>query len=356
MRDGMNLVCKEFLASKLDGEGVLILSEMAGASKELNEAILINPNDKHQVADAIRDAIEMPVDEQVKNMESMQKTIKRYNIHHWVDLFLTRLEVVKKKQAELSTKILDKDSISGIVQEFKKSKSRILFLDYDGTLMNFSSSPEKAFPDKDLLTLLNDLSCLDNLRVVIITGRDRHSISGWLSEIPVDIIAEHGVWLKERGGDWSMIENLDFGWKDEIRPILEMYVSKTPGSLVEEKDFSLVWHYRKVETGLGELRAREIVSHLKFLASSMNLQVLEGVKVVEIKNTEVNKGRAATKWLSRHKSDFITTIGDDWTDEDMFEAMPERAYTIKVGSTSSSARYSLETVESVREFLEQLIN
>jgi trehalose 6-phosphate synthase/phosphatase len=136
--------------------------------------------------------------------------------------------------------------------------------------------------------------------------------------------------------------------------VLELYVDRTPGSFIEEKDYSLVWHHRKVETGLGELRTRELSSHLKYLSSNMNLQVLEGDMVVEIKSARVNKGRAAHQWIEDFPSDFIIAIGDDWTDEDTFMSMPEDAWTVKIGSTSSAAKYNLNSPEEVKQFLKQL--
>ncbi|MEO1049606.1 MAG: bifunctional alpha,alpha-trehalose-phosphate synthase (UDP-forming)/trehalose-phosphatase [Bacteroidota bacterium] len=355
MRDGMNLVCKEFVASKLDKRGVLILSEMAGSSKELSDAIIINPNDKNQVVEAIHEALTMPELEQEMRMEMMQSTLKKFNIHHWVKLFLDRLADIKEKQKSLATKVLDDTSISAINKAFAKAKERLVFLDYDGTLVPFASNPKDAQPDDELRSLLTDLSAWENTRVVIISGRDRITLDKWLGELHLDMICEHGVWLKDKDEDWRLIENLMNNWKEDIKPILEIYVNKTPGSLLEEKDYSLVWHYRKVETGLGELRAREITSHLKYLATNMNLQVLEGNKVVEIKNLEVNKGKAATKWLGKFKADFVMALGDDWTDEDTFRAMPESAFTIKVGSSSSEAKYSIKNYKAVRNMLRGLM-
>lgn len=354
MRDGMNLVCKEYVASKLDKKGVLILSEMAGASKELSEALIVNPNDKHQVRDALKRALSMGEDEQKKHMAIMQETIKKYNIHHWVDLFLNRLEQITKKRDELATKVLDDKTTGDICKAFSKSANRMLFLDYDGTLMPFDNDPTAVKPDKALRSLLQKLSSDEHTNVVIISGRDKHTLQEWLGDEHLDFIAEHGVWLKEKEGSWHMAEGLDSTWKGEIHPIFEMYVNKTPGSFIEEKDYSLVWHYRKVETGLGELRAREIISHLKYLAVNMNLQVLEGNKVVEIKNIEVNKGKAASRWVSKNKPDFILAIGDDWTDEDTFKAMPEYAYNVKVGDVHSAANYSVKDHKAVRALLEKL--
>ena len=355
MRDGMNLVCKEFVASKLDQKGVLILSEMAGASKELSEAIIVNPNDKHQVRDAIKQALEMSEDEQVKHMEIMQATLKKFNIHHWVDLFMGRLDEVNQKQLKMTTKVLDASLTEKMNEAFATAGNRMLFLDYDGTLAPFTGNPQDASPDDELTEILTSLSELENTRVVVISGRDRHTLEKWLGNMDLDFVAEHGVWMRWKEEGWVVLDALDASWKDDIRPILDIYVNKTPGSFVEEKDFSLVWHYRKVETGLGELRAREIISHLKYLAVNMNLQVLEGNKVVEIKNLEVNKGKAASRWLDDATDDtFILALGDDWTDEDTFKAMPDDAYTIKVGDRRSAARFSVKDHTVVRRILKGL--
>jgi len=354
MRDGMNLVCKEFIASKLNKKGVLILSEMCGASKELSEAILINPNDINAMVQALYKALTMPEEEQIAHIEVMQKSLQRYNIHHWVNMFMERLGEIKTNQKSLATKYLDQKTIDIVRMKIEKAGKRLFFLDYDGTLIPFSDTPEKAIPDPELLKLLKDLTANEKNQVVIISGRDRKSLESWLGHLNVDFIGEHGVWLKERGSDWRTITRLSGKWKSEIRSVLELYVDRTPGSFIEEKDYSLVWHHRKVETGLGELRTRELSSHLNYLSSNMNLQVLEGDMVVEIKSAQVNKGRAAHQWIEDFPSDYIIAIGDDWTDEDTFRAMPEDALTVKVGSTSSAAKYNLISPQEVRQFLKQL--
>lgn len=354
MRDGMNLVCKEFIASRLDKTGVLILSEMAGASKELSDAILVNPNNSEQMVDAIYQALTMPEEEQIVHISLMQETLKRYNINHWVKMFTDRLNNIIEIQKSMATKNLDEQANKSIAEEFGNANKRMMFLDYDGTLTGFQPDPQAAKPDATLLNLLKKLTSNPKNRVVIISGRDRETLDKWMGHMPIDIIAEHGVWLKERGGEWNPITKLKSDWKNEFRPMLEAYVNRTPGSLIEEKDHSLVWHFRKVETGLGELRSRELSSHLKYLSTGKNLQVLEGDMVVEVKNADVNKGRAAQKWINTYEHDFALAIGDDWTDEDTFKAMPENAITIKVGSTSSAANYNIPTFKEVRGFLKLL--
>ena len=355
MRDGMNLVCKEFIASKLDKKGVLILSEMAGSSKELSDALLINPNDIDQLVLTLKKALSMPEKKQIAHMEVMQKSLKRYNIHHWVSVFMERLQYIKSEQKSLETKLVDHDILKEIKQSYGAAKKRLIFLDYDGTLVGFNTNPELTKPDKQLNNLLSSLTADKKNKVVVISGRGRDTLESWLKPFDLDIIAEHGVWLKEGKKDWETITSLTDSWKNEFMKVLEGYVDRTPGSFVEKKDYSLVWHYRKVETGLGEARTRELASHLKYIANDKNLKVLEGNKVVEIKNSEVDKGKAAASWLKKFPADFILTCGDDWTDEDTFKAMPDTAYTIKVGSTSSAAKFRVTDHLDIRKLLKGLL-
>lgn len=356
LRDGMNLVCKEFIASKLDKKGVLILSEMAGSAKELSDAILINPNDTNELVCAMKEALTMPEEEQVERMEIMQESLKRYNIHAWVSLFMQRLQHVKDEQKNLMTKPISSKVMDELLSEYKKTKKRIIFLDYDGTLVGFNTNPDDSKPDEELQELLKSLTADSNNQVVIISGRGRDTLDKWLSKFDVDFIAEHGVWHKERDGDWERFVDLDNNWQEEFHKVLEMYVDRTPGSFIEKKDFSLVWHYRKVETGLGELRSRELTSHLKYISSERDLQVQEGDMVIEIKNSNVNKGIAAASWLKKKDYDFYFACGDDWTDEDTFKAMPDNAFTVKVGSSSSAAKYRVENFLDIRSLLQQLID
>lgn len=356
MRDGMNLVCKEYVASKLDHKGVLILSEMAGASKELSDAIIVNPNDIQQLVGAMYKALTMPEELQIKSMKSMQESLKRYNIHAWVKLFMDQLRNVKNDQINLKTKTIDAAIELEIQAAYSHSKERLIFLDYDGTLSGFNANPDDSKPDEELQELLHKLTADSKNKVVVISGRGRHTLEEWLKPFPLEIVAEHGVWLKRIDKPFKTLMKINSDWKKDILSLLERYVNRTPGSFVEEKDYSLVWHYRKVETGLGEVRTRELTSHLKYMTANANLQVLEGDMVIEIKNSDINKGSAAMKLMEIYENtDFFMACGDDWTDEDTFKVLPETAFTIKVGGSESQAKYSVNSYKEIRGLLNKLI-
>jgi len=354
IRDGMNLVAKEYIASKTDGRGVLILSEMAGASKEMSEALIINPNDKAQIADTIKKAIDMPVEEQMERNAILQERLKRYNVGKWASDFLNSLDKVRLREQKSLAKRLTPASKNLIMKKYCQADYRVLFLDYDGTLTGFKNNPKHARPDQELYDILDNLSGNPKNKVVLISGRDKETFQEWFGNRSYTLIVEHGVWLKEAGGDWKMIEPIDDSWKDGIRSSLEFYVDRTPGSFIEEKSFSLVWHYRKSDPELGLNRAIELKDELTSLVANMNLEILEGNKVVEIKNRGINKGKAALKVLQEKPTDQIIAVGDDWTDEFLFSELPNEAITIKVGMSQTIAGYKVENFEEVRGFLKQL--
>ncbi|MBE0431989.1 trehalose-phosphatase, partial [candidate division WOR-3 bacterium] len=356
IRDGMNLIAKEYIATRKDKTGVLILSEMAGASKILGEAIVVNPNDKEEMADAIKQALEMPGQDQIRRNEAMQKRLERYNVERWAHDFMDSLTHVKQKQSALAEKNLHQEMLRKILQHYRKSETRLMLFDYDGTLVSFADEPDKAAPDKEIIKILKKLSANARNELVILSGRDRQTLDRWFGDIGIGLIAEHGVWLREKNGTWSMIKPLKNDWKDQIKPVLELYVDRTPGSLVEEKDYSLVWHYRKSDQRLGALRASELKERLLDITTALGLSVLEGSKVLEVKNSGINKGIAARKYINQKDWDFIIAIGDDWTDEDIFAAVRESAYSIKVGIGYTKARFTIPSSREARQLVKNLSN
>ena len=354
-RDGMNLVAKEYIATRIDQTGVLILSEMAGAAHELNEALIINPNNFEQIVDTIKVALEMPEEEQVRRNKLLQKRLKRYNVEKWAKDFMKSLRATKDSRKAFKTIELTDNVKKDLFDKYSASQRRILFLDYDGTLRKFVDKPDEAMPDQELLQLITRLAEQKNTRVVLISGRDKETLGTWWKDVPIELISEHGVWNRPVNEKWQLTENLNNNWMGSVRPVLETYVDRTPGTFIEEKNFSLAWHYRKANPELGEVRANELSAVLKDMISNHGLSVLQGNKVLEIKNSGVNKGKAANKLLVE-KYDFIFAIGDDWTDEYLFTELPDHTVTVKVGMNKTEAKYCIDDVEEVRELLDQFVS
>ena len=355
LRDGMNLVAKEYIAAKEDSKrGVLILSEMAGAVYELNDgAITVNPQSAKEIEDALVQALEMDLDEQRTRLTEMQEKLRQYDVKHWAATFIKEQQKLKEKNKMHHTTHLSEEALDAVAESYEQAAHRLLFIDYDGTLMAFDPDPQSVRPDEEVLHVLTTLAADPKNTVVINSGRDKGTLQKWLGDLDVEMAAEHGVWMKE-GGRWQLNPNVVDGWKPKVRELLENLVSRTPGSFIEEKDYSLAWHYRNIDRDLGNKRVREFRDMLTYLIQNQDLQVLEGNKVVEIKNAGVNKGKATQHWVNKRRWDFVLGIGDDSTDEDIFRALPEWGVSIKVGPGRTAARYSLTGVSEVRRFFARL--
>ncbi|MDD2303315.1 MAG: bifunctional alpha,alpha-trehalose-phosphate synthase (UDP-forming)/trehalose-phosphatase [Prolixibacteraceae bacterium] len=353
LRDGMNLVAKEYVAVKRDDPGVLVLSEMAGAAAELKEALIINPNDIDEIEGAFLDALTMPEEEKIRRMGKMQKTVSKQTVNKWASDFVTELVAIEKKNQSLQGKKIGTELTETIYQRYKNAHKRLIILDYDGTLVPIVKNPDMAIPGYILIETLKELAADKQNTIVISSGRNTEFLDKWFGDYGFDMAAEHGAFYKEHGVWQASVRTL-FPEDDEIFDIMQQIVDKTPGSMIEKKKTALVWHYRNCDKWLAELREKQLINALMMPCSRLNLQIMRGNKVVEIKTIGVNKGTEATRLLGRDNYDFVMAMGDDITDDDMFHALPSEAITIKVGSISDHARFSLAQVDTVK-FLNSLI-
>ncbi len=354
LRDGMNLIAKEYIASRTDRTGVLILSEMAGAAKELGEAVIINPNDRRAIAEALLEALKMPREEQERRNAIMQERLRRYDVTRWATDFVAQLMEMRGVQQQFNANLLSLPMRRQIHEHYIHAKRRLLFLDYDGTLVPFDRRPQLAVPNPDVLNLLHTLAACPYNSLVLISGRDRSTLEEWFGKMPIGIAAEHGLWIRRLDGEWHMTGQYSTGWKASLLPVLLQYGDRLPGAFVEEKEYSLAWHYRAADPDQARPVAAELMDNLRHFTANIDVQVLEGNKVLEIRNAGVNKGRAALSWMSSELYDFILAIGDDRTDEDLFAGLPAEAISIRVGIAKTRARYNLRHPGEVLEFLRSL--
>ena len=354
VRDGMNLVAKEFVATRVNGDGVLILSEMAGASKELHEAVLVNPFDRNAMADAIKDAITMPQAEQKMRNKEMQKRLRRYTVNYWAKEFMTSLgRVTEEKEQGLVTEFAASVT-EAVTHQFHKAKHRLLLLDYDGTLVRFNENPELAIPDQELLLLLKQLTKLPNTDVAIVSGRDQKFLMKWFGALPIILVAEHGYYVRPKNKEWEAKAKRQNKWMEDLNPIFDAFTDRTPGTHIEYKQNSLVWHYRKADPELAAGRVVELKTVLSSLISD-KLSVMDMDKALEVVEHQINKGSAVMNLVDSAKHDFIFCAGDDVTDENMFTNLPDSAITVKVGRKLTEAKYYTDGIESILSILSQFI-
>jgi trehalose 6-phosphate synthase/phosphatase len=176
----------------------------------------------------------------------------------------------------------------------------------------------------------------------------------WFGDLPVGLVSEHGAGIRRKGGFWQHDPDIDQSWKAYIRPMLEIFTQRTPGSFIENKLHTLVWHYRNVETELGFVRSRELLDNLHHLTRNANLNIIEGNKVIEVRVSGIDKGMITKKILEEGQYDFVLAMGDDKTDEDMFRVLSEKAFTLKIGPGQTVAQYYLNDTEEVFHLLSEL--
>lgn len=339
LRDGMNLVAKEYIASRTQDTGALILSEMAGAARELPEAIIINPNSQEEMTDALLQALCMPEGEQASRIRSMRETVKKHDVHRWGKNFLHELTKRSASHQVTADKLLTLQKIDLLSGQFGLAERRALFFDYDGTLVPLAQTPKQAVPNNHLMELLRELAADTRNDITIISGRQREFLQTHLGDIRLSLVAEHGAWIRRRGRTWRRRVFSDNGWKARIMPLLEFYVERLPASFLEKKECSIAWHYRQSDAESGEFLAQELKFELNNLLFQTNMEVLEGNKILEVRPKSANKGSGILAALDDAIYDFILAVGDDWTDEDMFLALPREAATIRVGIQPTAAQY-----------------
>jgi trehalose 6-phosphate synthase/phosphatase len=351
----MNLIAKEYIASRTEKSGVLILSEMAGAARELGEAIVINPNNREEIANALIEALDMPAIEQRRRIEIMQDRLRRLDLSHWARDFLTELISVKPARESIFAKLLGEPETRSIIERYRRARQRLILLDFDGTLVPLVDDPRDAKPAHLLLDMLARLAADPANEIVLVSGRDRTTMHNWFAGLAVGLAAEHGAWIKKPAGEWRLPKPLNADWKAKLKPMVESYADRLPGAFVEEKEFSLVWHYRRADPEQAMMVARELTDDLLNFTGNIDVQIAQGNKIVEVRNSSVGKASAADIWLRNGEFDFILAIGDDQDDEEMFAALPAEACSIRVGIERTAARFNLREPREVIKLLEGLM-
>jgi trehalose 6-phosphate synthase/phosphatase len=357
LRDGMNLIAKEFAASRADEDGVLILSEFAGAAAELHGAVIVNPYDTRALADSIQRSLSMSVEERRARMRALRRRVFACDVHAWADGFVTELRARRASDAPPWTRSSHRP-LAAVVADLRRAPRLRLLLDYDGTLVPLARSPELAVPDPSLLSLLEGLSSSPDIQVDVVSGRPRESLERLLGHLPIALWAEHGFWRRAMPDDpWQPAAPIERDWMVRVRPILDQFVASTPGAHVEEKTTALAWHYRAAPREFGARQAHELRLLLGDLLSNQPLEVLEGKKVIEVRLRGVHKGTVVQRIQGSDPGGaLLVAIGDDRTDDDLFRALPPDGISIAVGRASTVARVCIDDHHAVRRLLQWLLD
>ncbi|KAI3940512.1 hypothetical protein MKW98_024919 [Papaver atlanticum] len=396
VRDGMNLIPYEYIIcrhgnEKLDvalqvnpstlKKSMLVVSEFIGCSPSLSGAIRVNPWNIDAVAEAMDSALGVPESEKQLRHEKHYRYVSTHDVGYWAHSFLQDLERSCRDHLRrrcwgigfgLGFRVIALDpnfrklSVEHIVSAYKRTKNRAILLDYDGTMMPQTSI--NKIPNPEAIGFLNSL-CRDPKNVVfLVSGRDKTTLTEWFSTCEkLGIAAEHGYFARlNQDEDWETCVNVaDFDWKQTAEPVMKLYTETTDGSTIETKESALVWHYQYADPDFGSCQAKELLDHLESVLANEPVSVKSGQHIVEVKPQGVSKGLVAERLLSTMQRkgmlpDFVLCIGDDRSDEDMFEVITSavegpslspvaEVFACTVGQKPSKAKYYLEdTTEIVR--------
>ncbi len=358
--DGMNLVAKEFLACQRETVGVLILSEFAGAAQELPNAFIVNPYNINEVAQSLKKAQELTQAAKQKMVRPMKERVLKYDARYWADSFFRDLATEAETGQQASSSSDTSEASIEVLEPFLQMHHTAFFLDYDGTIAEIKNRPQDAVPDDAIEALFTRLENLKNKDVFLISGRKKEDMDQWFSRYRFNLIAEHGFYYKHHNAaEWIVFDNrADLSWKNQIIDIFQLYTGMTPGSIIEEKTSSVVWHYRNSDPEFGNWKAIQLVAELYEMLSNMPVEIHHGRKIVEVGSMYLNKGIVLAHFLQMNGYESVLCAGDDETDESMFRYSGKDAkmFSIKVGRGETMAQFRIANPRAFRALLWRVLD
>ena len=347
VRDGMNVTGLEYVIAQKDTSGPVLLSEFTGTAGSLGDAMQVNPWDSLGVANAINEALTMPIEERKARQAALYKYVTTHNVQSWNHAFLRRLlENLAAHDHGKLTPVLDR---SAIMQTYKNAKSRLMLFDYDGTLTPIVREPSAAIPTDKVLRTLKKLAADPCNQVWIISGRDQAFLEEWLGDIrELGLSAEHGSFIRYPNDDhWvNLTSEIDMNWQKDVIDVFQFFTERTQGSFIERKSVAITWHYRKADPDYGAFQAKECQAHLEqTVVQKYPVEILSGKANLEVRPKNINKGEIVRNLVEKYPSqgppEFIFCAGDDKTDEDMFRMLRktttvdhDNIYAVTIGASS----------------------
>ncbi|GAA4054105.1 bifunctional alpha,alpha-trehalose-phosphate synthase (UDP-forming)/trehalose-phosphatase [Agromyces indicus] len=348
LRDGMNLVAKEYVACRFDDDGVLLLSEFTGASDELRQAILVNPHDIEGLKDAMVEATQMPKRERARRMRALRKRVKDNDVANWSATFLETLTGVGKIQPGVP------DALRSAVARIAEVERLLVALDFDGTLAPLVDRPEDARATERARAAIERMSQHEDTRVALVSGRALDSLKDVASPPVAALLSgSHGVELQlDASGVTIDLRENELTRLEQLIDIVENAASAADGAWVERKPAGIALHTRKLGATAGAALQREARERVEQVLPGLATRT--GKNVLEFAVRASDKGEAVTRLRQHAGADAVLYVGDDVTDEDAFATLEIDDVGVKVGQGKSLAAYRLRGPDDVAELLEVL--
>ncbi|XP_024375261.1 alpha,alpha-trehalose-phosphate synthase [UDP-forming] 1 [Physcomitrium patens] len=345
LRDGMNLVSYEYVACQhmKNTEGVLVLSEFAGAAQSLGAgAILVNPWNIREMYKAIEEALTMSDEERKERHRHNFTHVMTHTAQAWAVNFVSELNDTYV-EAELRTlnepPVLPVDTAK---ESFRRCTNRLLIFGFNSTITAAVEAPRRDQIKESKLGLhpgmkdsLKTLCSDPNTDVVILSGSRLDVLEEVFGEYGIWLAAENGMYLRDLSGNWMpTMEHLNMDWKEYVQRVFDYFCQRTPRSYVEKRETSLVWNYKYADVDFGKVQARNMLQHLwTGPISNAAVDVVQGQKSVEVRPIGVSKGAAIDRivfeilrnkypngsYTSNIQFDFVMCVGHFLSkDEDVF--------------------------------------
>ena len=368
LRDGMNLVAKEYVACRGEHGGVLVLSEFAGAADELELALSVNPHDIDGLKERILDAINMGTAEQKRRMSSLYRVVCENDVAHWAENFLgavltaakertSTLSAVQTAPITLESAYVPR-SLEDRLRRLAVEPNLIVASDFDGTLAPIVSKPEQARALDRSRRALEALSNDADVAIVILTGRSLESLRETGLEHPRWVFSgSHGLELNRVGQELLAGQREQSGLTPEetahltsLRIKLQSLVDSS-AAWIEDKPFGLAVHTRDVRD---PQQSEEILQQTHHLCIGAGLNPLRGKRVMECMVRRSDKGRLLEQVRESLPKSSVLYLGDDVTDEHVFARLGSEDLGVKVGTGDSRAQERVPNAQTVAAVLAHL--
>ncbi|KAL0087598.1 glycosyltransferase family 20 protein [Phycomyces blakesleeanus] len=365
LRDGMNLTSHEYIVCQENKCGPLILSEFTGTYGSFGACLRVNPWDYRQVGDAIHEALSMSQEEKTGRWKELYRSITANSAQNWASTLIGDLSKVHDATSRRFSAQIPPVDTRLVKKAYHSSKQQRVFLfDYGGTLVQHGQSTGSPGLAR-LIRVLELLASDPQNLVYVISGRTKANVERDLGNVPnLGLSAENGFYIKPPGEEWQQLfTKIDISWQPAVQEIFQYYTERTPGAYIETKDISVIWHYRTVgqDASYVAWQAAECQNHIADLVNkNFAVHVVAGTTSIEVLPNEINKAVVANRVLQDVQSDFVLSIGDDRSDEDMFGLLNKQeipnVFTCTVGSRSTEAKYFVSNVQGVLASLEHLLH
>ena len=305
LRDGMNLVAKEFVSSRDDEDGVLVLSELTGAAGELQEALTVNPYSVDDLVDTMVHALEMDTEERRSRMVALRLRTAGHTVQNWADRFTCDINAATT--GCLNRPAAAAETIRGSIE---RGIHVSLVLPFEGILVPDARDASRSGPDPELMHLLRELTVRSGLTVHLVTGFDHELIDEWFDRVPAVLWAEHGLWRREAGGRrWRLTQWTASEWVDDVRQLMEQFVTSTPGAFVEARPTALTWHFGRADAAFGQSQAQTLAALLRDAADFLGYEVSASAGVVEVRAAGLSLHRTVQKIIEMNQSHQVAFVG-----------------------------------------------